>query len=336
MGIKKPLLFIFLYLLIAVCAFFIYKLTIPSFKNQSVFLKKSTIVKNSSEESVLYNTLLREYPRLYKKNIHKQKGTILKSDKYGYIATDGYSVTHRYDDKTKKMVHLDKYELLDVEPKKRIVNQLNMLRSSSISNTVNGKKELISNPFKINKTDIEKYDKSINTYTFKSFRIITNRDNNPILIFTTTGIPKNELDATFLTINKAIKNLEESNPGLLDIITRQYLLRVLSGNIVPEQLTNLRTMAISRLGAVVFRTTGIGNDSLFYAYSIANLSRYIGSYRSYVNRDEGEETFYIDNKFDNDPIIDRKLWTLQWLKSHKDNLFKEDYNGYVNLTNSIK
>jgi hypothetical protein len=318
-------------------AFFLYKNISNYFQYFSTPVNISKVSNSIDVKNNLYSQLLKEYPRLYDKNINSKKNTVLESKKYKYMATDGYVITHRYDENLDKLVPLEQNELLDVTPKQRIMNQLHMLYEAKVELTVNTKNVGVTNPFRIDKNDIAAYQKNKTKVDYKSFKVIKDSKNNPILIFTTYGTPEKEINTVLKEIKKAISLLEKNDPGMLPILIRDYSLRILSGNINPEKmLPQYESLIIYKVGAITFNIHNTGDDSLSYLFNIVNLSRYMGNKRLYKVESNNKTVYYMKDRLNEDLVIDRKLWTIKWLDLHKSDLFKDDYQDYIDLVDRMR
>lgn len=320
--ITFPLLFIFAFIIF----FVIYK---NFSKPKQATLSPATI--KSFDINVAFDQLCKDYPRMYNKSNFVPISTIVISSMYGFVATDGYSVTHKYDENSKKFIPLIPAGPYDKNSKTKILNVLNRLIGMKTTLIVNKKNVVTTNPTKINRSDIDSYSKSNTDANSKSFKFIYNSKKEPVLIVAVNTIPKKEVETALKNLQKAVNVLEQYDSKMLSKISTEYFLRVITGPISGDKIAANRTVTIPSLGAIQYNTRLIGDDYIFYVYSLVSQARYIGNYKSSMIKTDNVYTYYLADNLDPVPSMDQLLWTKKWVASHKNDIFKDGYNDYINM-----
>lgn len=325
----KYIIFPALFVSVFVIFFITYNSFIKSKQNSLL-----PISNNSFNKSASFEQLCKDYPRMYNKNNSEVNTTIVSSDKYGYIATDRYSITHRYDNNSKRFIPITPPEIYDRTQKARIVNILNRLFSSKLNIVVNNINTEAPNPAKLDQADIDSYIKTNTDTNLKSFKFIYNSKKEPVLIVAINTIPKNEIDTMLETLQNAVGILEKYDPNILNKISTEYFLRVITGPITGEEIKTNKSVAVSDIGAIQYNARLVKSDYQYYIYSLIFHSRYIGNYKSSELASNNAYRYYLKDNLDTDPITDQLLWTKTWVTSHKNDIFKNDYEDLINLIDS--
>jgi hypothetical protein len=309
-------------------------------QNMEIMLDHQKTYSAEKADKDSYRILRDEYPNIYRKPALHENNVFVNHPTLGKVATDGFSITHSLDSSDGKYKPLEKNEFLDVSPKERMSNVLSYLINYEYGKA-NPDKTIMktANPYNIDPMEVEKYRKSKEgeEERFESFVIAKNAKGEPCLVIATDPYSKlNKVNGAADAVGNAIKKLNEYDPNIMDVITRDNLVRVISGNAALFKLDKT-SIIHPRGGAVIIDHNLVKNrpnDDMsveeYYALIILLQSRRLGNLRSIKENADGSKEMYMkDQVVNNNAPIDAQTWLLKWLKEVGNNIPKSVRDKYV-------
>ena len=285
--------------------------------------------KIKAPEKILFDSLKAEYPRMYSNKINPDyKSQIVEDTQYGLgkIATDEYTITHKYNEelgKWEKLAENLPYQTPEIRIKKLLYNLINHTEKITL---LNGEVVYENNPLNLNIDDVYKYIATNSDKGLESFKIIKNAKGEPAIILATSekfGMTK-EITEVIL---KNFKRINAIDPGLVDKLTHQFYLRAICGDSpINEMRQKMQLSALYySIGAIRYNSNhqALHNRPQRYLAVLLSSSKTIHNYKSQRKVGENYERFYSEKQDDN-MYVDRVKWAENWFKKYSSSFTQEE------------
>lgn len=302
--------------------------------NTSFEMKTNVAYAENETDSMRYQKLSSEYPRLYNPNYAISSKEAVQRDEKGHIiATNGVSITHKYNEDTGKWLKLEE-NLPYATPKVRIKHTLNSLlkMNYSLTNTDKANTE-ISNPLNIFEGDVERYLETKSDADTKSFKIVNNSKGEPSLVLATNPLSGiHEGNQSVNGILKAFDFLNKIDPEIVDKIAHQYYVRAIAGEVFD---TNLRKQNFDSIPRASINTICLNGNNIKSNYIHAALSVLLQSRNVYFWKNtvfiNGVSNTMVKDKYSEKLALDKFYWTSMWLNQNKSKMTKPEYDEMSSL-----
>ncbi len=237
----------------------------------------------------MYSQLSAKYPGWFlDSNLNENSANFIKKVGDTYIATDTFSKIAEY--RNGEWSKLDKNEALYPDnPKKRMAENLETLKSSIFTSNENGMATKTKNPLGITSEDIEEY-KNSNEKNLSNIVIISNKKNEDSLVIMKKTFSEKNID-----VIKAAFEILNRDQNKLDHITIQQGLRAITTDYANTKVSgtdSLNYMIASR-GVLCLNPKKIENPLDVYL-SILYQSNASELWKS-VEVTNGKKINYLDN-----------------------------------------
>lgn len=309
--------------------------------NNTGFEMKTNVAYAENEtDLVRYEKLSSEYPRLYNSNYAIPSKEAVQRDEKGHvIATNGVSITHKYNEDTGKWSKLDE-NLPYASPEVRMKYTLNsLLKMNYFVNKPDGSQDILTNPLNISEDDVDKYLKTNSDKDLKSFQVIGNSKGEPSLILITnlsSGL--HEGNNSVQGIKKAFDFLNKIDPTLVDKISQQFYVRAISGDFADTGIRRreYESASMPTLNTICLNGDLVRNNYLSYAFSLINQSRSVYLWKHIAVR-EGKHESYVTDRLNDNNYLDRLTFTKMIIEQSKSKMSKHEYETItLYLTRTIE
>lgn len=309
----------------------------------NILSKVEATEKEKIPDKTLFDSLKAEYPKMYSDKINPDyKSQIVDDTQYnlGKIATDEYSITHKYNEemrKWEKLIENLPYQTPELRIKKLLSNLVNHTEKLTL---LNGEKTYVKNPLSLDNDEINHYIKTNSDEGLKSFKIIKNAKGEPAIILATSekfGITK---EIAEIILNN-FKKINKIDPDLVDKLTHQFYLRAICGDSPIKEMQQKEQLSALYydLGTIRYNSNhqSLHNRSQRYLTVLLSSSKTIHNYKSRKKISENYEFFYLD-KQDNNMYVDRVRWAENWFKKYSSHFTEEELNetaGFLDILMKI-
>lgn len=281
------------------------------------------------ENNVLKKELLKNFNWIYS----DYYSTIITEDNQyglGKIATDGYSITHKYDSDLKKWQPLPEY-LPFKTANERMGYTLNNLLRYKFRWTEHNIPKIEINPLRLDKDEVKKYLESFDDSDLKSFKILKNAKGEPALILATNseyGMDDKSVNDIKLTVDR----LNKIDPKIIDEITFQNHIRGISGDTPPSVLKQyeMNSGDYFEKGIIRFNTSRFKNKEHLYTVIFLLHSRYLKLLKD-IDLGANPPSSFVKDKLNENPMKDRVTWTKNWLDKNKKHFNEKELTEMYNL-----